>query len=218
MLPPDYRIRSMLVEDYEALSRLCARVYPDETPYAPEELEAHHRVFPAGQFVAEHVPTSRAVGAHFTLILRLADFHEDDPWDVLTARGTFADHNPQTGHTLYGADIMVCPEHQHHGLAYSLTKAAQALVLQQKLWRMVGASRLPGYAKVKDQLTPVEYVRQVAAGLRTDPVLTAHLKDGWQLVRAISGYLQHDPESANQAALIQWINADCPPPAEMMLR
>jgi hypothetical protein len=44
-------------------------------------------------------------------------------------------------------------------------------------------------------------------------VLSAHLKDGWQVVKAIHGYLQHDPESANWAAVIQWINPDCPPPA-----
>ncbi len=205
-------------DDYEVLSRLSAQVYPTETPYTAEELEAHHRVFPEGQFVAEHAPTALAVGAHYTLILRLADFHEDDPWDILTARGTFADHNPQTGHTLYGADIMVAPEHQHHGIAYALTHATQSLVLDKRLWRMVGASRLPGYGHLKSNLTPEEYVRRVVAGELIDPVLTAHIKDGWCVVRPIAGYLQHDFESANEAAIIQWINPECPPPADAMLR
>lgn len=196
----------MKAEDYRALSEICARVYPTETPYTAAELEAHHRVFPEGQFVAEHVPTGAAVGAHFTLILRLADFHPEDSWEILTARGTFADHNPATGHTLYGADIMVSPEHQHHGLAYGLTHATQDLVVEKALWRMVGASRLPGYAKVAGQVSAEDYVREVVAGTRVDPVLTVHLKDGWHVVRAIAGYLQHDVESANEAAIIQWIN------------
>ncbi len=196
----------MEASDYGALSQLCARVYPAETPYTVEELEAHHRVFPEGQYVAEHVPTRAAVGAHFTLILRLRDFHPEDSWDILTARGTFTDHNPTTGHTLYGADLMVCPEHQHHGLGYSLTRATQDLVIQKALWRMVGASRLPGYGKVAGQVPADEYVREVVAGVRVDPVLTVHLKDGWQVVRAIAGYLQHDVESANEAAIIQWMN------------
>ena len=45
-------------------------------------------------------------------------------------------------------------------------------------------------------------VREVVAGTRTDPVLSAHLKDGWQVVKPIHGYLQHDVESANWAAVI----------------
>jgi hypothetical protein len=53
--------------------------------------------------------------------------------------------------------------------------------------------------------------------VRIDPVLSAHLKDGWQVVKPIHGYLQHDVESANWAAVIQWVNPDCPPPPEFAL-
>jgi hypothetical protein len=44
-------------------------------------------LYPQGQFVAEHTPTGQAVGVHFTLRLRMADYHVDDAWDVLTACG-----------------------------------------------------------------------------------------------------------------------------------
>lgn len=162
MLPCDYRVRLMQPADYVRIGEICRVVYPHETPYTPAELAEHHAVFPQGQFVAEHVPTGEAVGVHFTLRLRMADYHIDDSWDVLTARGTFGDHDPR-GPTLYGADVFVSPEHQH-------------------------------------------------------PVLSAHLKDGWSVVRPIHGYLQHDPESANWAAVIQWVNPACPPPPEMALR
>jgi hypothetical protein len=64
---------------------------PDEpchdAPYTAEELTAHHALYPQGQFVAEHTPTGQAVGVHFTLRLRMADYHVDDAWDVLTACG-----------------------------------------------------------------------------------------------------------------------------------
>jgi hypothetical protein len=82
---------------------------------------------------------------------------------------------------------------------------------------MVGGSRLPGYAAVASAVPADEYVREVVAGVRTDPVLSAHLKDGWQVVKPIHGYLQHDVESANWAAVIQWVNPDCPPPPEFAL-
>jgi len=210
-LPPEYRLRLMEPRDYQPIIDLCRIVYPHDTPYTSEELAEHHAVYPQGQFVVEHRPSEQAVGVHFTLRLRFADFHIDDPWDVLTARGTFADHDPG-GPTLYGADVFVSPAHQHHGLAHALTDATRGLVIQESLWRMVGGSRLPGYGAVAAVVAPDEYVHEVMAGTRTDPVLSAHLKDGWRVVRPIQGYLQHDPESAGWAAVIQWVNPECPPP------
>ena len=216
-LPADYSIRLMQPADYAAISELCRVVYPHDTPYTADELAEHRAVFPQGQFVAEHLPTGQPVGVHFTLRLRMVDYHVDDAWDVLTAGGTFGDHNPD-GPTLYGADVFVSPRHQHHGLAHALTDATRALVVDLNLWRMVGGSRLPGYGAVADTTNVDDYVRDVVSGMRTDPVLSAHLKDGWQVVRPIHGYLQHDVESAQWAAVIQWINPDCPPPPEFALR
>jgi GNAT superfamily N-acetyltransferase len=211
MLPTDYRIRLMEPADYATIGAICRTVYPHDEPYTAAELAEHRAVYPQGQFVAEHVPSGQTVGVHFTLRLRMADYHIDDSWDILTAHGTFADHDP-AGHTLYGADVFVSPAHQHHGLAHALTDATRGLVVTERLWRMVGGSRLPGYGAVAATVPTEQYVREVVAGTRVDPVLSAHLKDGWQAVRAIHGYLQHDPESAGWAAVIQWINPDCPPP------
>jgi hypothetical protein len=216
--PRDYCIRHMHSGDYAAIEEICRIVYPHDTPYSDDDLAEHNTVFPQGQFVAEHLPTTSVAGVHFTLRLEMADFHIDDPWDVLTAHGSFADHNPVSGHTLYGADIFVSPDHQHHGLAHTLTDVTRALVVEECLWRMVAGSRLPGYARVAQTLSPEDYVAEVVAGTRTDPVLTAHLKDGWSVVKPIHGYLQNDPDSANWAAVIQWINPACPPPPEFALR
>jgi GNAT superfamily N-acetyltransferase len=216
-LPTDYRIRLMQPDDYAAISDICREVYPHDTPYTAEELAEHRAAYPRGQFVAEHVPSQQPVGVHFTLRLRMADYHLDDPWDVFTAKGSFAGHDPN-GPTLYGADVFVSPRHQHHGLAHALTDATRGLVIEERLWRMVGGSRLPGYGAIADTVAADQYVREVVTGDRIDPVLSAHLKDGWQVVRPIHGYLQHDPESANWAAVIQWVNPNCPPPPEFALR
>jgi GNAT superfamily N-acetyltransferase len=212
-----YRIRTMQPADFAEIQDIGRRVYPHEPPYSDSELAEHHARFPQGQFIAEHLPTSRVAGAHFTLRLCFTDFHIDDPWDVLTDHGAFDDDNPN-GHTLYGADIFVSPDHQRHGLAHALTNATRALVVEESLWRMVGGSRLPGYASVAAMLTPDEYVAEVVAGSRSDPVLSVHLVDGWSVVKAIRGYLQDDPESDNCAAVIQWINLASPPPPEFALR
>jgi hypothetical protein len=202
--PSEYRIRLLQTDDFGEIAEICRRVYPHDVPYSAAELSEHRKVFPQGQFIAEHLPTSSVAGAHFTLRLMLADFHIDDPWDVLTARGTFADDNAD-GHT-------------HHGLAHALTDATRSLVVEEHLWRMVGSSRLPGYAKVAATVSAEAYVADVVAGKRTDPVLSVHLKDGWSVVRPIYGYVQNDPDSANWSAVMQWINPACPPPPEFELR
>ena len=217
MLPANYRIRLVEPADYEAIIDICRRVYPRETPYTTEELDDHRQVFPQGQFVAFEVNTIAIAGVHFTLRLRMSDFHIDDAWDILTANGSFLDHNPE-GPTLYGADIMVHPEHQHHGIAHALTDQARFLVQEEKLWRMVGASRLPGYRKQASTMSVEQYVAMVLNGKLFDPVLSIHIKDGWMAVKPIHGYLQHDEDSAGWAEVIQWVNPDCPPPPEVGLK
>lgn len=216
MLPGNYRIRLMEPSDYDAIIDICRRVYPTEQPYTVEEIDDHRQVFPQGQFVAFEVNSNAVAGVHFTLRLRITDFHLDDSWDILTAGGTFLDHNPQ-GPTLYGADIMVHPGHQHHGIAHALTDQARFLVQAERLWRMVGASRLPGYGKHAATMRIEQYVAAVLSGKLFDPVLSIHLKDGWTAVKPIHGYLQHDEDSAGWAEVIQWVNPECPPPPELDL-
>jgi GNAT superfamily N-acetyltransferase len=215
MLPANYRIRRLVASDYDTIIAICKLVYPSETPYTVEELDDHRQVFPQGQFVAVEASRDEVAGVHFTLRLRMSDFHIDDSWDVLTAGGSFLDHDP-TGPTLYGADIMVHPSHQHHGIAHALTDVTRFLVREERLWRMVGASRVPGFGQ--RQSTIEDYVNAVVNGDLFDPVLSLHLKDGWTVVRPILGYLQHDEDSAGWAVVIQWINPDCPPPPELDLR
>jgi GNAT superfamily N-acetyltransferase len=217
MLPANYQIRLVEPSHYEAIIEICKLVYPTEKPYTVEELDDHRKVFPQGQFVALDVERDAVAGVHFTLRLRMIDFHIDDPWDVLTASGSFLDHDPK-GPTLYGADIMVHPGHQHHGLAHALTNRTRVLVQEERLWRMVGASRLPGYGKHGMTMSVEQYVEGVIRGEVFDPVLSLHLKDGWTVVRPIHGYLQHDEDSAGWAVVIQWINPACPPPPEFDLR
>jgi hypothetical protein len=217
MLPANYQFRLVAPSDYEAIIEICRMVYPTESPYTRDELEDHRQVYPQGQFVAITDEGGLVAGVHFTLRLNLLDFHIDDSWDVLTAGGSFLDHNP-AGHTLYGADIMVHPAHQHHGLAHALTDQARFLVQAEQLWRMVGASRLPGYGKCAANMNIEQYVDLVLGGQLFDPVLSLHLKDGWTAVKPIHGYLQHDEDSSGWAEVIQWVNPSCPPPQEFKLK
>src|SRR5262249_41888720 len=112
----------------------------------------------------------------------------------------------------------VHPRHQHHGIAHALTEQARLLVQAERLWRMAGASRLPGYGRHASAMTVQQYVAAVLSGKLFDPVLSIHLKDGGAVVKPIHGYLQHDEDSAGWAEVIQWVNPACPPPPEWDLR
>src|ERR1044072_9413361 len=170
MLPANYRIGLVAPSHYDTIIEICKTVYPTEEPYTVEELEDHRQVFPQGQFVSIDETHGSVAGVHFTLRLQLMDFHIDDPWDILTAGGSFLDHNPE-GTTLYGADIMVHPGHKHHGIAHALTDQVGFLVREKKLWCLVGASRLPGFCEHCATMAIDDYVAAVLSGKLFDPVL-----------------------------------------------
>ena len=58
-----------------------------------------------------------------TLVVRWVDYGDFASWDAFTAGGCFLNHDPVNGHTVYAADMMVHPKHQHHGLSRALVEA-----------------------------------------------------------------------------------------------
>lgn len=208
-------IRPLSPADYPDIERLCAVVYPTERPYSMAELEAHHRLFPEGQIVAVRVRDGVVVGALASLIVRWNDYRGTAPWSVFTAGGTFANHDPRHGRTLYAADMMTDPEMQHHGIAHALAMEAVDLVKRRGLLRKRGGSRLPGYHLHARAMTPHQYVRAVARDEVHDPTLSFHVHQGFRVFGLAKGYLPNDDESLGWAALIEWINPLVATPAEI---
>jgi GNAT superfamily N-acetyltransferase len=207
-LPAGYRIRPMQDHDVDDLIEICRLVYPDEPPYTPEQLVDHRKVFPAGQFIAEHVETGRAVGVQATLVVRWSEYGDESTWTRFTGGGTFLNHDPVKGRTLYGAEMMVHPEHQHHGLSRALIEATRDLVRLLGLKRIRAGSRIAGYHRHVKELTPEAYAAEVMAGRIFDPVLSIHLKEGWSFFGIAHRYLPGDAESGGAAALIEWVNPE----------
>ena len=83
--------------------------------------------------------------------------------------------------------------------------------------RWPGRRHIYANGAVAATVAPDDYIGRVKRAEVTDPVLTAHLHDGWDVITAIRGYLPHDEESAGWAAVIQWLNPECPPPAQFDL-
>ena len=199
-------VRNTQPRDFAAIGDLCRRVYPETPPWTPEQLGSHLCVFPEGQFVAITGPEERVVGMNASLIVHWDDYNTLDSWQEFTADGMFTNHDPQHGHTLYGAEIIVDPTLQHHGVGAKLYAARNALA--ERLWvrRVRGGARLRAYHKYAAEMTAAEYVVAVVHELITDPTLTFQLHEGFHVVAVVPHYLTDDPESRGFAAVIEWLN------------
>lgn len=187
---------------------LCSRVYPEARPWTPEQLASHLRVFPEGQMVVEEIATGRIVGMASSLIVRWDDYDFHADWREWTAGGFFTNHDPENGHTLYGAEVMADPAMQRRGIGKRLYAARRELVRRLGLLRIRAGARLRGYHRYADRLTPERYVEKVVAGELRDPTLSFQLREGFEVVAVVPSYLRNDPESLGHAVVIEWLNPD----------
>ena len=97
-----------------------------------------------------------------------------------------------------------------HGLGRRIYDLRMGLIRATNRRGMVGGGLIPGYARVKSQLTVQEYVDRVVAGELRDPTLSFQLKMGFQVRGLIENYLE-DSASDNWATLLEWPNPEYRP-------
>jgi ribosomal protein S18 acetylase RimI-like enzyme len=204
-LPP-IRVRNTEPRDFAGIEEITRQVYPGAPPWSRMQLESHLRVFPEGQFVAVEAGTERVVGMAASLILLWDDYEIHHTWRDFTDNGMFTNHDPERGHTLYGAEVMVAPSAQRRGIGKKLYAARRALVGRRGLRRIRAGARLRNYHRYARRMTAQEYVMRVICGELRDATLNFQLREGFHVLAIVSGYLQHDPESLGYAAIIEWIN------------
>jgi hypothetical protein len=199
-------VRNTAARDFAGITELCRRIYPDTPPWNAVQLASHLRVFPEGQFVAVYGPGETVVGMSASLIVDWEDYDMLDNWEQFTADGMFSNHDPQRGRTLYGAEVIVDPSLQHHGIGDKLYSARRSLTESHKLLRIRAGSRLRGYCHCADRMKPDDYVVAVVEGQEYDPTLSFQLNEGFHVLAVVPHYLSDDPESLGYAAVIEWLN------------
>lgn len=201
-------VRQSRPEDFRAIVELSRRIYGPAAAWREDLLASHVEVFPEGQLVAVEQRTDGEVlvGMAASLVLLWDDYDIQDAWRDFTAGGTFRNHDPVNGRTLYGAEIMVEPEHRGHGVGSRLYDARWRLVTELGLLRVRAGARLRGYHQVATEMDAGQYVRQVVRGTRTDPTLSFQLHRGFRVIGVVGGYLRIDPESLGFAAVIERLN------------
>ncbi len=200
----DYSLRPATASDVEALLRLTAAC-PDALPelWDGERLATHQRAFPDGQLVVER--EGELVAAALSLVVTIGrEPHRDHSWVGVTDDGWFRNHDP-FGDTLYGAHLVVHPQHRRRGLGRRLYAARQRLARRLNVRRILVPGRLCRYAAREGGRSADEHARRVEAGEASDPLLEFQLAQGYVLKKVIPHY-RRDEASRDHAALLEWTN------------
>lgn len=213
-----FHVRQTAREDIAQIIELCRAVYPGSIPWNTEQLSSHQQVFPEGQFVVASLETGQIVGMAASLIVLWDDYDMNASWRKFTEDGTFRNHNPEAGRTLYGAEVMVHPRMQGRGIGKMLYCARRNLAVRLGLLRIRAGARLRGYNKFAGRLSPEEYVKRVEWGEIRDPTLSFQIGQGFHVLAVVQGYLAHDNESLGYAAVIEWINERVAKPEDSLGR
>lgn len=199
-------IRSMVPADREQIVEMGRLVYPHDTAYTVEHFNSMMQVFPHGQLVAVDDATQHVVGYALSLIVNWDDYEVHGNWDSFTDAGYFTNHDPETGRTLYGADIVVHPDTRGQGVGGRIYKARFDLCRDLGLLRIRAGARLRGYHRCAETMSPQDYAIDVIRGEIEDATLSFQLKHGFRVIAVVENYLSADPESRGHAAVIEWMN------------
>jgi ribosomal protein S18 acetylase RimI-like enzyme len=209
-------VRRMATKDFPSITGMCEAIYPGSPSWTSAQLASHLEVFPEGQLVAE--VEGRIVGMAASLVVLWDDYSMDTSWRDFTANGTFRNHDPDHGRTLYGAEVMVHPAFQGKGIGKLLYKGRREIVERRGLLRIRAGARLAGYHRYADRMSAEQYTRRVVSGQLSDPTLSFQLSQGFEVIGVAANYLRNDPESLGNAAVIEWLNPAVATPADFAAR
>ncbi|QAV26845.1 GNAT family N-acetyltransferase [Neobacillus thermocopriae] len=199
-------IRNYEEKDIDALIRIQQESFPPPFPselwWNKEQLMNHITLFPEGTLCVE--VDGEVVGSMTGLIVNFHPSDADHTWEEITDNGYIRNHN-RNGNTLYVVDIGVRPAYRKLGLGKWLMQSMYEVVVHQKLERLLGGSRMPGYHRYANEMTAEQYVDAVMTGKIKDPVITFLLRCGRTPVKVVANYLE-DAQSCNYALLMEWRN------------
>ena len=204
------KYRNMRIADIQGVQALEAVAFPGipkDKYWQDAMLEAHVRIFPEGQFVAEI--DGWLVGSATSLRVPLADALRPHAWRDITGGGYLTTHDPQ-GDALYLTEIMVHPDVRRSGVSKRLYRMRQALARELNVRALVTGGRIPGYDRFADKMSALDYVKSVLQGDRVDRTLSAQLSSGFSVAGVMENYIT-DPKSRNHATLLVWWNLDWRP-------
>lgn len=201
-------IRNVNFKDIPKIIELQKKSFPymyvEGMIWKKESLENHIRIFPEGQFIAEH--DGEIIGSASSLIVNLIPEYKEHTWMEACGTAGFGNHNPN-GDTLYAADVSTHPDHRSLGVGTQIYEARKALAIKRNLRRIIGGGRLFNYCEYADKFSVEEYVKNVLDGSIREPVLYFQIKNGFKFIKILPNYIK-DSRSLNYATFIEWKNPE----------
>lgn len=198
------KLRTLRVEDHDALCDLMLRSYPGlDWVWGYHEWQALINRFAEGQIGIED--NGQLIAVALSLVVDYSRFGDRHTYSQITGGGTFATHDPN-GDTLYGADVFVDPEYRGMRLGRRLYDARKDLCRSLNLRAIIAGGRIPGYRDHAKEMTPEAYIDLVKRKELYDSILSFQLANDFQARRIIKNYLPSDTDSLGYATVLEWIN------------
>lgn len=197
-------LRSAKIEDVPGIYALSIKVYGADA-FSRKMINGHITTFPEGQFVA--IFDGKIVGHAATFIIDEQTALQPHTWKEITGNGYASRHNPD-GDILYGMEVCVDPDMRGLRIGQRLYNMRKKLCVDLGLAGIVFAGRMPGYAKhARKGVSAQEYIEQVQGKKIRDQVLGFQLRNGFEVLGVIEGYIPDDKNSLGYGAHMMWRNA-----------
>ncbi|MCA1804848.1 MAG: GNAT family N-acetyltransferase [Xanthomonadaceae bacterium] len=199
-------VRNARPADATAIADLTSRVYAGTGMHGYSEGEVMGQInnFPKGQFVV--LVDEKVVAYCATFRIREAIGLKPHTWAEITGNGYASRHDP-AGDWLYGMEVCVDPEYRGYRLGQRLYNERKKLCQSLGLKGVVFSGRLPSLARRMKKYGSVEkYVQAVQAKQVRDPVLSFQLRNGFEVIGIIPGYLDVDHQSMGYGVHLVWRN------------
>jgi predicted amidohydrolase/ribosomal protein S18 acetylase RimI-like enzyme len=201
---PKLVVRNATTKDIKEIVVLSAKVYTP--PYAADVLRGQINNYSEGVFVA--VYEDKIIGYAATIRVTERKAMRKHTWAEITANGYCSTHNPR-GEWLYGVEVMVDPDYRGLKIGERMYRERKNLCLHLRLKGIVFAGRLPLLARRLKRAGSVEkYLEMVQNKKIKDPVIGFQLRQGFEVVGVLEGYIPEDLESLGYAAQMIWRNPE----------
>jgi len=204
-------VRTATPEDIPGIQQLTSKAYHSSgmQGYTEATLQGQIHSFPEGQFVVLH--GDEVVGYCSTFIISGDIALKPHTWTEITGGGYASRHDPE-GDYLYGMEVCVSPEYRGLRIGQRLYNERKKLCQEWRLKGIVFAGRLPTLHRRISQFASVEnYIEQVPQKKARDPVLSFQLRNGFEVLGVLAGYLPFDRESLGYGVHMLWRNPQVEP-------
>ncbi len=199
----DVILRQATHEDVAAITSLSEKIYGDDA-ILEEMLGGQISTFPEGQFVITY--NEEVVGHCATFIISADIALKPHTWHGITGYGFASRHNPD-GDYLYGMEVIVDERFRGLRIGQRLYDARKHLCEEYELKGIVFGGRMPNLKKrIKKWGTPEAYLEQVLNGKQKDPVIGFQIRNGFEVIGLLKGYLPSDKDSLGYATHMVWHN------------